>query len=152
MRYMRYVLVAAFLLPAGCGAAQNQAHQVAPLPPLSEGTYDLSEVEVPPRITNRPAATRAAEQLFGRALGPEGGRGSVMLRFVVERDGTTSRALVVEPTGNPALDEAALRALGAMRFTPARINGKTVRTLVELPLSYDAPPRKAKGAERPKGN
>jgi TonB family protein len=150
MRFTRYVLVASLLLPAGRAAAQESAlPPVAPPPPLSEGTYDISAVEVPPRITNRAAATRAAEELFGKAVGPEGGRGSVTLRFFIDTDGTTSRAMVVVPTGNPALDEAALAALRAMRFTPAQINRRGVRVFVQLPLSYDVPPRKAEGAERP---
>jgi protein TonB len=149
MRFMRRALLAALLLSAGRAAAQESAPPTAPPPPVSEGTYDLSAVEVPPRITNRAQAARAAEEAFGKVLGPEGGRGSLTLRFVVNRDGTTSRAAVVPSTGNPGLDEAALTALRAMRFTPAKINRRTVPVLVQLPLSYDAPPRKAEGAPAP---
>lgn len=149
MRSMRHALLAALLLSAGCAAAQESA-PAAPPPPVTEGTYDLSDVEVPPRITNRAQATRAAERAFGRALGPVGGRGSVSLRFVVNPDGTTSRAIVVTPTGNPALDEAALTALRAMRFTPGQIKGRNVAVHVQLPLAYDAPPTRAKPAVAPK--
>jgi TonB family protein len=60
--------------------------------------------------------------------------------------------MVVAPTGNPAIDEAALTALRAMRFSPGQIRERNVPVLVELPFSYDVPPRKAEGAERPKGN
>lgn len=149
MRFMRAPL-AALLLSAGCAAAQESAPPPpAPPPPAGEYTYDLSAVEVPPKITNRAQATRVAEEAFGKALGPEGGRGSLSVRFVVNRDGTTSRAAVATPTGNPRLDEAALTALRAMRFTPAQLNRRTVAVLVELPLSYDAPPRKSERAPAP---
>ncbi len=118
MRLMRHALLAALLLSAGRAAAQESAPPVAaPPPPISGGTYDLSAVEVPPRITNRAGAARIAEEEFAKAIGPEGGRGSLTLRFVINTDGTTSRATVVTPTGNPKLDEAALTALRAMRFT-----------------------------------
>jgi len=146
---MRHALIAALLLSAGCAAAQESA-PAAPPPPVTEGTYDLSVVEVPPRITNRARATRVAEEAFGKALGPQGGRGSVTLRFVINPDGTTSRATVAVPTGNPALDEAALTALRAMRFSPAQVEGRNVAVHVELPLSYDAPPTRAKPAVAPK--
>ena len=153
MRFTRHALLAALLLSAGHAAAQETAPPpVAPPPPVTEGTFDLSAVEVPPRLSNQAQASRVAEEAFRKAVGPEGGRGSVTLRFVVNSDGTTSGAIVLVPTGNPGLDEAALTALRAMRFTPARIRRKTVPVVVELPFSYDVPPRKAEGAERPKGN
>lgn len=148
MRFKGYALLAALFLSAGRAAAQNESPPIAPPPPVSEGTYDISDVEVPPRITNRAAATRAAEELFEKALGPQGGRGAVTLRFVVNPDGTTARAIVLA-NENPAVDQAALTALRAMRFSPAQLNRRKVRVLVELPLSYDVPPRKTQDASAP---
>ncbi|HEX8213623.1 MAG TPA: energy transducer TonB [Longimicrobium sp.] len=150
MQPLRYSLLAALLLSAGRAAAQETAPPpVAPPPPVTEGTFDISAIEVRPMIRNGPQATRVAEEAFGKAVGPEGGRGSVTLRFVVKPNGTTSRAMVVAPTGNPAIDEAALTVLRAMRFSPGQIRERSAPVLVELPLSYDVPPRKAECAAAP---
>lgn len=150
MRFMRRALLAALLLSAGRAAAQESAPPPsAPPAPSSEGTYDISAVEVPPRITNRAEAERVLVEAFANAVGPEGGRGSFTLRFRIETDGTTSGATLLTPTGNARLDEAALTSLRAMRFTPGKVNRKAVRVLVQLPLSYDVPPRKAEGAPAP---
>jgi protein TonB len=152
MQPIRYALTATLLLSAGHAAAQSQA-PVAPSepPPIphTEATYELSAVEVPPRIANRAQVGPLVKELFEKAVGPQGGRGAVTLRFVVNPDGTTARAIVVVPNENPAIDEAALTALRAMRFTPAQIYQRNVRVLVDLPLPYDVPPRKTRGAPTP---
>jgi TonB family protein len=64
-------------------------------------------------------------------------RGMVMVRFVVEKDGSISNAAITRPL-SPECDEAAMRAVLKMPFWIAgRKGGKAVRTVVTLPLSFE---------------
>jgi TonB family protein len=63
-------------------------------------------------------------------------RGMVMVRFVVETDGTISNAAITRSL-SPDCDAAAMQAVLKMpKWVPGRKGGKVVRTVVTLPLSF----------------
>ncbi|MCU0432918.1 MAG: energy transducer TonB [Bacteroidia bacterium] len=63
-------------------------------------------------------------------------RGMVLVRFVVEKDGSLSGVTIIRPL-SPDCDQAALRAIMKMpEWVPGRKAGKPVRTVVTLPLSF----------------
>lgn len=65
-------------------------------------------------------------------------RGIVMVRFSIEKDGSVENASVTRKL-TPDCDEAALRAVERMpNWTPARKSGKAVRTVVSIPVNFDA--------------
>ena len=67
--------------------------------------------------------------------------GSVIVRFVVDTSGTADVASI-EVLGStaPQFEESVRAALPRMRFSPARLNGKRVRQLVEQPFRFNVTP------------
>jgi TonB family protein len=63
--------------------------------------------------------------------------GKVLVRFVVEKDGSVSKPAIVEGV-NPLLDAEALRVTGSLpKFEkPAIVNGKPVAVHFMLPISF----------------
>ena len=69
---------------------------------------------------------------FARRRGYEG---EVLLTVTVAVDGTVAALKVKDPSGHPILDQAAMKAVAAWEFEPARLMG------VPVPLSVDIPVR-----------
>lgn len=72
-----------------------------------------------------PAASRRA-----------GEQGTVMLRVLVTRDGLPSRVDVEKSSGSPYLDAAALEAVKAWRFAPARRGDESIESWVLVPIVF----------------
>lgn len=70
------------------------------------------------------AARRAGEQ------------GTVTLRVLVTREGLASRVDVEKSSGSPHLDAAALEAVRAWRFTPARQGADAVESWMLIPIVF----------------
>ena len=65
-----------------------------------------------------------------------GTQGSVIVSFIVEKDGSISNAKVTKPTYS-SLDEEALRLVSAMpNFIPGKQNGEAVRVKYSFPVSF----------------
>jgi TonB family protein len=65
-------------------------------------------------------------------------RGVVMVRFSIEKDGRVENAAVTRKL-SPDCDTAALSAVERMpAWSPARKAGKPVRTVVSIPVNFDA--------------
>ena len=96
---------------------------------LSAGTSAGDDAEAQPRAGNPPphypvAARRALRE--GRAV----------LRVVVSRDGEGREVRVAESSGTPILDAAALDAVRAWRFAPARRNGVAIEDVILVPVVF----------------
>lgn len=65
-----------------------------------------------------------------------GTQGSVIVSFIVEKDGSISNAKVAKPTYS-SLDEEALRVVSAMpKWVPGKQNGEAVRVKYAVPVSF----------------
>lgn len=63
-------------------------------------------------------------------------QGKVVLRFVVEKDGSIGDVIVARKV-DPALDKEAVRVLKSMpKWTPGKQRGKAVRSYFTLPISF----------------
>lgn len=63
--------------------------------------------------------------------------GKVIIQFIIEKDGTLSHIELLKSSGVKSLDEEALRVVKAMPpWTPGKQNGKLVRTIYTLPISF----------------
>ncbi len=61
-------------------------------------------------------------------------QGTIAVKFVVEKDGSISKAQIVRSL-SPACDAAAISALKSLkRFSPGKEKGKPVRTWLTLPV------------------
>jgi len=89
----------------------------------------------------QPAGSNAAYLRNPAPLYPEAARragqeGRVTLRVRVARDGTASRVAVEKSSGSPHLDAAALEAVKAWRFTPARRGADAVESWMLVPIVF----------------
>ena len=63
--------------------------------------------------------------------------GEVLAQFVVDRDGTVMPgSFKVLRSSNELFTESVKAALGDMRFSPAEVDGKSVRQLLQMPFTF----------------
>lgn len=70
-----------------------------------------------------------------------GKQGTVYVSFVVEKDGSVSNVKILKGVADaPGLSQEAIRVITAMpKWTPGKINGKTVRVSVTQPIKFVLP-------------
>ena len=66
-------------------------------------------------------------------------QGRVVLRILVQSDGSAGQVSVVESSGSPVLDEAALRAAAEWAFAPATRDGQPVEAWAIIPVRFVVP-------------
>ena len=90
----------------------------------------------PPVLTNPEIPVRYPPQLFAQRT-----EGTVVLRLFVDERGqvVADSTRIAERSGHDALDSAALAAVPAMRFAPARRDGAAVATAFLQPVHFRHP-------------
>jgi TonB family protein len=102
--------------------------------------YELSALDEQPVLLNREEVSRAMADHYPPELRQQGAGGLVVLRFVIQADGTVDTASVdVEMATNPAFGEPAASVVRQMRFRPGTVKSNPVRTWVTLPVNFVAP-------------
>ena len=101
------------------------------------------EVEALPEVEQMPQLIGGLEALTGNVTYPEiarkaGIQGTVIVEFVVDKEGTVRNARVVRGIGAGA-DEEALRAVREARFTPGMDKGEPVEVMMRLPIRFRLP-------------
>ena len=101
-----------------------------PAEPVPAVAPKQAKIDAPPkpRKTIRPDYPKGARQ--------RGEQGDVVLEIRVNAAGIVDRVDVVSPSGFPELDEAAVRAARAARFTPAKSGGSPVASTARLKLDF----------------
>ena len=66
----------------------------------------------------------------------KGDEGTVTLRVLVTQDGVPGNVVIDRSSGSTALDAAALAAVRAWRFVPAREAGRAVDAWVLVPIVF----------------
>ena len=66
----------------------------------------------------------------------EGKEGRVLLRVLIDEEGSTKAVEVNASSGHDMLDHAATEAIKKWRFVPARAGGKPVETWVKVPIDF----------------
>jgi len=135
---MRFPLVAVALL-----AATHPVRVAAQAPdsiPASAVVVEEKDLAVKPELTNRPAIARLLTRSYPRALQEEGRTGRVTVTMVIDPEGVPRLATVTGSSGVPEFDEASLRVVRAMRFTPPVRDGQPVWVRVIVPLEFSRTP------------
>lgn len=109
------VLAAGLILSPAC-AAEGEIEQPAPL-------YGEAPIDYP-------------LQLWDQDM-----EGSTMLRVRVTDVGAVDSVEVVESSGYAAFDSAAMAGAKAMRFRPARRDGKRIEVWARVPVHFSKRPR-----------
>ena len=77
-----------------------------------------------------------SSDISSRVTNSEGVQGRVVVKFVVEKNGSVSQASVVRSSGSSALDREVLNGARSLkRFTPAKNGGQPVRVWYTVPVS-----------------
>lgn len=119
----------------------SQAQDILESPTASEPVNSgvSTKAETPPASTD--AGSPANYLSNPRPLYPAECRrrkeeGLVLLAVRVSQDGLPDRIQIVQSSRYPMLDEAAVKAVGRWRFTPARFGEKTVTSTIEIPIRF----------------
>lgn len=108
-------LAAAALVLSGCGG-EGEVEQPAPL-------YGDVPIDYPLRLWD------------------QGMEGETLLRVRVTDTGQVDSVEVVESSGQPAFDSAAVNGAKELRFRPARRGGKRIEVWAKVPVHFSKRPR-----------
>ncbi|MDX1392896.1 MAG: energy transducer TonB [Gemmatimonadota bacterium] len=90
-------------------------------PPVAAETTGVRFIpyDTAPALQNEDEVARALRREYPSTLRRTGVEGQVVLWMYVDEEGQVTMSEVMRSSGTPALDEAALRVAGRMRFSPA---------------------------------
>jgi periplasmic protein TonB len=116
------------------GVAQSTLQRETP---PDEGTYELSAVEELPRPTNSSDFQRQLARNYPPLLRDAGVTGTVQVRFRVLEDGRVdSESIQITSSTHEQFNDPTMRAVRALRFRPAKVNGRPVKVWVEQPIQW----------------
>ena len=134
--------VAALLLMFGCKPAAEKTAVAEPETTVPQQANTDEICDMPEESPEFAGGTEALYQYLAENIQyPEqaktdGVQGRVMVRFVVEKDGSITGAEVLRGIGG-GCDEEALRVVNEMpNWTPGKQNGEAVRTQFNLPVVF----------------
>jgi periplasmic protein TonB len=109
----------------------------APRGPLSAPILPADGIYLPALVQELPELLSAPTPAYPPLLRAAGIQGQVMVTAVVDTLGLAENGSVqIVRSDNPGFDAAALATVRAARFRPARIYGRAVRVLVQLPVVF----------------
>jgi TonB family protein len=92
---------------------------------------------VAPRLINGEETAQALSRSYPPLLRDAGIGGEVGVWFLIDEQGEVRKTQVSTSSGYSALDDAALRVAGLMRFTPARNRDEVVEVWVSIPIKFN---------------
>ena len=123
-------------------AAQVPAQAATPASAPSSGPAPAAESVMPASTRSTDADYKAAYLNNPRPAYPllairQGAQGQVLLLVEVLTDGRAGRIELEKSSGHAALDAAAINAVRAWRFTPARKDGLLATQTVSIPIQFN---------------
>ena len=104
-------------------------------PPAFDPKSQMAGDAAAPPITSSALVSNPAPR-YPLASRRSGEQGTVMLRVLVTREGLPARVDVEKSSGSPHLDAAALQAVKAWRFTPARHGQNAIESWMLVPVVF----------------
>ncbi len=100
---------------------------------VADNVYTVFQVDNAAQISTGSVVPRYPPDLLARRVG-----GKVTVRFVIDTLGTADvTSIEILDASAPQFEESVRAALPHMRFSPARLNGRRVRQLVEQPFRFN---------------
>ncbi|MBQ4276839.1 MAG: energy transducer TonB [Bacteroidaceae bacterium] len=116
--------------------------QSKPVVEAQTSNDDNNVFDVPEVVASFPGGDSALSSFLSKnvrypAVAAENGiQGRVIVKFIIEKDGSISNAQVLKSV-DPSLDKEALRVINSMpKWTPGRQNDKPVRASFTLPINF----------------
>lgn len=121
----------------------EELEEIAAVEELEEMADDETIYEVVDEIPEFPGGMKKLVEFLGnnmkypRISRDNGSQGRVLVRFVVNADGSIQDAEILRSSGDMYLDEEALRLVAIMpKWIPGREKGKPVRARFVLPVNF----------------
>ncbi len=106
---------------------------------IDKGNVGLMLFDVPPKVTS-------GKEKLVNYTGSKDKTGTVMYRVIVDKDGSAT-CLKLEYTSNSLLVEDANQIVSTLRFAPALLGGKGIRSTMNFTVRfYEAESRKRKNS------
>ncbi|WP_298609373.1 energy transducer TonB [uncultured Thiothrix sp.] len=103
-------------------------------PVLAQAAHNSSSAM--PLISNPRYRNPPSPPEYPRRALEAGIEGTVLVRVTISAEGRIMAALVHQSSGNASLDAAALKAVRSWAFLPAQRDGKTIPSIVQLPVRF----------------
>ena len=140
-----YLLTAVMmLLSVAAASAQNYDDTMDEEVVVIENDYEEDEIAV--AVSEKASFPGGLQMLYSwlganikyPAISRENGsQGTTVLRFVVHKDGRIDGVSIIKSSGDSFLDNEAIRVVKCMpKWTPAKLNGRSVATWYMLPLKF----------------
>ncbi|MGM5629685.1 energy transducer TonB [Apibacter raozihei] len=113
-----------------------------PKPPVDD-TQAFDNVEVNAEFTKGNVTQYISQFIeYSDRARDNGTQGNILIKFVVEKDGTITNVRVASKKLGDGLDEIAIKAVQKTNkmWKPGKIDGKPVRTNFRLPITFRLPP------------
>lgn len=96
------------------------------------------EIEIVPyyRVEVKPQPVVQVRPFYPPLARQAGVQGRVVVKALIDIDGSVMEVTVLDPSGNQMLDEAALAAARKWKFSPAKQRDKFVRVYVSIPFNF----------------
>ncbi len=107
-----------------------------PSPPGQEGAPRFTPYTVKPELRNRAEVARALVDNYPPELRDRKVSGTTLLWLLIDEIGRVNQVRVKESSGEPKLDEAAVRVAKSMLFSPALNRDRAVRVWINLPIVF----------------
>jgi TonB family protein len=91
---------------------------------------------VAPSILNREEVIKAMEREYPAELRSAGLGGTVRIYFFIDEDGAVARTILDRSSGEPGIDEAAMKVAQVYRFSPALNKDQKVPVWVSFPITF----------------
>lgn len=117
------------------GVAQDVTNRTAA---ADEGTYDMSSVQELPQLQNASESQRVLQRNYPPLLRDAGVAGTVQIRMRVNEDGRVDASSIeVVESSHEAFGDAAKRVAERMRFRPAKVDGRAVKVMVVITITFN---------------
>ncbi|HEU0077369.1 MAG TPA: TonB family protein, partial [Longimicrobiaceae bacterium] len=105
--------------------------------PAEAAPADVADAEVKPQLLNAGEVQALLAEMYPPLLRDAGITGQTEIRFVVDAEGAVDpTSIVVVSATHEALADASAAVVVGMRFSPARVLGRTVPVLVQIPIAW----------------
>jgi TonB family protein len=97
----------------------------------------VADAEVKPALLNAREVQALLAEVYPPLLREAGVTGQTHVKFVVDARGRVDPASIATvSTTHDAFAEASVEVVGRMRFSPARVDGREVPVLIQIPISW----------------
>jgi TonB family protein len=107
-------------------------------------SYEVARLDTKPDLLNKQEVVGLMNRFYPSALRDTGVQGKVLVQFVIQPDGSVDpTTLDVLSASNPAFGTASILVAERFRFQPGVYNGKPVRVLIQMPITWQPQSRGA---------